>query len=108
MSKGFKVFAVRETSLVIDVTRVTMDLELTKESHATCVTRSDAELLCFRDKLRSVKAEQFAISKNLDKTRNEKALLLNKLESIETKFALVESELSDEKANQAKLLKMAM
>lgn len=108
MSKGFKVFAVSETSLVIDVTRVTMDLELTKESRATCVTRSDAELLCFSEELRSVKAEQFAISKNLDKTRNEKALLLNKLESIETKFALVESELSDEKANQAKLLKMAM
>lgn len=87
---------------MVDVTRDTKDLELAKENHAA------VELLCLSEELQSIKVEQFTISKDLNKVRDEKSLFLNQLENIKTKLALAESRFSEAKDNETKFLEDAM
>lgn len=76
MSRDTKVFATREASLVADVKWISRDLELAKESHSVYVVKTDSKILCLEE-LQLVKADQYSISKDLDKARNEKVLLHN-------------------------------
>lgn len=62
ISKGVEAFVTREASSVADIKRVSKDLELAKESHATFISKTNNDILCFREELQTVKADQYTHS----------------------------------------------
>lgn len=60
--------------------------------------------MCLKEEFQVVRANQYIPSQYLNKTRNEKALFINQVESTKTKLALTESSLFEAKTYEVKLV----
>lgn len=84
MSQGAELFAIREASLAVNFKKVPKDLELTKESYAANVVKTECEVSRIREEIQLMKSEHYATSKDFDNARNEMTSLHNQLESTKT------------------------